>query len=147
MSFVNFGRLHVIKRLKFADVLLLAFCHEVVLVALLDLSMAHLETIHSLVHLQITVVDGPISYLRLGRASSAAIHVGFWVFLLSADVFDCRVKVLPERFDSGHILSLAHFFVPFASLVHVMIDVSCELLLVQVVDQSVSVLALVSLMS
>lgn len=149
MSFVNFGRLHVIKRLEFADVLLLAcsVSHKVILVTWIDLSMAHLETLHSLVHLHITVVDGPVSYLRLGGAPSTAIHVLFRVFLLSADVFDCWVKVLPERFDGRHILSLAHFLVLFTCHVHVMVDVSCELLLVQVVDQSVSVLTLVGLVS
>ena len=150
MSFFNFGRLHVIKRLEFADVFLpacVAISHEFILLTRLNLSVAHLEALHSLVHLHITVVDWPVSYLWLGWASSAAIHGGFRVFFLPTDVFNCRVKVLPERFDSGHILSFAHFLVPFACLIHVVIDVSRELLLVQVVDQSVCILTLVSLVS
>ena len=59
MSFVNFGRLHVIKRLEFADVFLPAcvVSHKFILLTRLDLSVAHLEALHSLVHLHVTVVD------------------------------------------------------------------------------------------
>ena len=95
--------------------------------------LAHLETIHSHVHLHLVV--GLVSHLWLGGTPSAA-HLR--VFLLLANVGNSRIKVLPERLNTCLILALVLLLVAQSDLVSFVIDVRCELLLVQVVDYAIN---------
>ena len=93
-------------------------------------TLAHFETIHSLVHLHL--LAGRVPHGRL--AGAACLSKSFWILFLLADVRDSGVEVLPERFDTCLILALAEFFVSETDLVLLVIQVSCELLFVKVID-------------
>lgn len=62
------------------------------------------------------------------------------LFLLPAYVRYCRtVEVLPEWFHTGNVLLLLQFCVPSLLTIHLIVDVSRELLLVQIVNDSCQV--------
>ena len=103
----------------------------------LNRTLAHLETIHSHVHLHL--FGGLVPHLWL-RWSPCAPHLFCCrrVLFLLADVRDCRVEVLPERLYAGHVLALAHLFVAQTNFVGLLVNIRRELLLVKVVNNAVN---------
>lgn len=105
----------------------------------LNLSVAHLEAVESLVHLHFVL--GLVANGWLARTPSARrfIHQtsSGRLFSLPANVSDGRVEVLPERLDLRHVFpfALLSTFSPF--FIGFLVNVSRELLAIKVVDDSV----------
>ena len=108
----------------------------------LNRALAYLEIVESLVHTEFLAISIP--HHRLARSSSSPHFISIWVFFLLTDVSDSRVEVLPEGFHAGDVLPLVNLFVAQSNLVSVVVNICGELLSVQIVDDSGSIIFLVS---
>lgn len=140
---INFGRLFISQGLQLTNVFL-SLTHGTKLISLirLDGALAYLEIVASLIDTKFLAVS--VSHHRLARSSSSPHFISIRVLLLLTDVSDCRIEVLPEGLHTGDVLPLVKLFVAQSNLVSLNVNIGCELLSIQIVDDSVNIIFLVS---
>ena len=138
MFAVGFGRLDsIVKWLQFADVLFSLAGHAQSILIGLNGALAHLKAVHRHMHRVVRFVP----HVRLRWASGAS-HFG--ILLLLTNVRYRRVVILPKRLNTSLVLALVELFVAQADLVSLIVYIRRELLLVQVVNDSVRWVVLAS---